>query len=110
MASEFAEAVWALVRQVPPGRVTTYGELAEAYYGLCRGAQGVGQALARAPEGVPCWRVVQADGRMKAPMYAAEQRARLLEEGVALTGEGRVDWSRSRPWSPPSHARPAPEA
>jgi alkylated DNA nucleotide flippase Atl1 len=107
MASAFAEAVWELVRGVPPGRVTTYGELAEAHYGMRKGAQGVGQALAHAPQGVPCWRVVRADGSMKAPGYADEQRARLLEEGVELTLDGRVDWRRARPWSPRQHEAPA---
>jgi methylated-DNA-protein-cysteine methyltransferase-like protein len=107
MASSFAEAVWELVRGVPPGRVTTYGQLAEAHYGMRKGAQGVGQALAHAPEGVPWWRVVQADGSTKAPRGADEQRARLLEEGVELTLDGRVDWRRARPWSPPQPGAPA---
>jgi alkylated DNA nucleotide flippase Atl1 len=106
MASEFAEAVWSMVRRIPAGRVTTYGELAEAYYGIRRGARGVGQAMAHAPDGVPWWRVVQADGGMKAGEHADEQRARLREEGVELTGDGRVDWSGwsgAGPWSPPQH-------
>ena len=100
-ASPFAETVWTLVRQVPPGRVTTYGEVAEAVYGVRKGAQGVGQAMARCPADVPCWRVVRADGSMKAPGYADEQRARLAEEGVPLTADGRVDFGRADPWSPP---------
>ena len=49
----------------------------------------------------PWWRVVHADGRMKGTAGADEQRARLAEEGVPLTPDGRVDWPRAGgPWSP----------
>jgi methylated-DNA-protein-cysteine methyltransferase related protein len=100
-ADGFNAAVWALARRVPPGRATTYGLLAEAYYGVHRGARGVGQAMARCPGDVPWWRVVRADGRMKDAPGADEQRARLAEEGVPLTADGRVDWARAGgPWSP----------
>ena len=86
-ADGFTAAVWALARRVPPGRATTYGTLAEA--------------MARCPEDVPWWRVVHADGGMKGTPGADEQRARLAEEGVPLTGDGRVDWARAGgPWSP----------
>ena len=102
-ASAFAAAVWALARQVPPGRATTYGQLAEALYGVARGARGVGRAMGTCPGDVPWWRVVHADGTMKGTPGAAEQRARLAEEGVPLTADGRVDWRRAGgPWSPPS--------
>jgi hypothetical protein len=46
--------------------------------------------MARCPGDVPWWRVVHADGRMKGTPGADEQRARLAEEGVTLTGDGRV--------------------
>jgi methylated-DNA-protein-cysteine methyltransferase related protein len=107
-AGGFSAAVWALARRVPPGRATTYGLLAEAHYGAAGvatrsalGARGVGQAMARCPGDVPWWRVVRADGRMKGAPGADEQRARLAEEGVPLTADGRVDWARAGgPWSP----------
>jgi methylated-DNA-protein-cysteine methyltransferase related protein len=106
-ASGFAAAVWALARQVPPGRATTYGQLAECQLSdqprRRRGvaARAVGQAMARCPDDVPWWRVVHADGRMKGTPGADEQRARLAEEGVPLTPDGRVDWARAGgPWSP----------
>jgi alkylated DNA nucleotide flippase Atl1 len=43
-----------LVRQVPPAQATTYGELAEAYFGVRRGSRSVGQAMAACPKDVPC--------------------------------------------------------
>ena len=107
-AGGFSQAVWALVRRVPAGRATTYGTIAEAHHGVAgvvprstRGARGVGQAMARCPGDVPWWRVVHADGSMKGTPGADEQRARLAEEGVPLTADGRVDWARAGgPWSP----------
>ena len=57
--------------------------------------------MARCPGDVPWWRVVHADGRMKGTAGADEQRARLAEEGVPLTSDGRVDWAGAGgPWSP----------
>jgi alkylated DNA nucleotide flippase Atl1 len=99
--SGFARAIWDFVRQVPEGRATTYGALAEAYFGVARGARQAGQALARCPGDLPWWRVVHADGSMKGGPGSDEQLARLAEEGVPLTGGGRVDWSGcGGPWSP----------
>jgi methylated-DNA-protein-cysteine methyltransferase-like protein len=101
VASQFAEAVWALVRRVPPGQATTYGELAETYFGVRRGSRSVGQAMAACPGDVPWWRVVYNDGAAKPGPGGAEQRARLAEEGVPLTADGRVDWARlGGPWVP----------
>jgi methylated-DNA-protein-cysteine methyltransferase related protein len=105
--SGFMAAVWDLARRVPPGRATTYGLLADSQRfdqpKRRRGtaARAVGQAMARCPGDVPWWRVVHADGRMKGTPGADEQRARLAEEGVPLTADGRVDWARAGgPWSP----------
>jgi methylated-DNA-protein-cysteine methyltransferase-like protein len=106
-ATGFTAAVWALARRVPPGRATTYGTLAECQLSDqpkrrgVRAARAVGQAMARCPGDVPWWRVVHADGRMKGTAGADEQRARLAEEGVPLTADGRVDWAGAGgPWSP----------
>jgi methylated-DNA-protein-cysteine methyltransferase-like protein len=103
----FSASVWALARRVPAGRATTYGMFAECQLldqpkrRRSMAARAVGQAMARCPEDVPWWRVVHADGTMKGATGADEQRARLAEEGVPLTPDGRVDWTRAGgPWSP----------
>jgi methylated-DNA-protein-cysteine methyltransferase-like protein len=103
----FSASVWALVRRVPAGQATTYGMLAECQLfdqpkrGGALAARAAGQAMARCPGDVPWWRVVHADGSMKGTAGADEQRARLAEEGVPLTVDGRVDWARvGGPWSP----------
>ena len=109
MSSRFAEAVWALVRTVPPGRVTTYGDIAEAYYGVRKGARGIGRAVSRSPDGVPWWRVVTFDGGIIERPCASEQRARLVEEDVPFRG-GRVDLDQLGGPFPPDQAATSPGA
>jgi alkylated DNA nucleotide flippase Atl1 len=98
--------VWALARAVPAGRATTYGDIAEAHFGVRKGARGVGQAMAGCPGDVPWWRVVRADGSAMPGPAGVEQRARLREEGVPLTPDGRVDWvAGGGPYSPETPGR-----
>jgi methylated-DNA-protein-cysteine methyltransferase-like protein len=65
------------VRRVPPGCVTTYGDLSP---GAPRHA---GHVLSEAPEDVPWWRVVRSDGTLP---KGQEQRARLIAEEVRIMG------------------------
>ena len=80
----FAEAVLAAVEAIPPGRVMTYGDVAE-YAGI-RSPRTVGQVLAADGGTVPWHRVLRADGSPAEHLYT-EQRQRLLAEGVRFTGE-----------------------
>ncbi len=88
----FAERVYEIVRQIPHGKVMSYGQVAEQVSGTT--ARQVGRWMAVAPEDVPWWRVVGADGalriRRRDPMLAQLQRAYLESEGVAFDSEGRV--------------------
>ena len=80
----FHGKVHALVKQVPKGRVTTYGDLAGAL-GSRSVARQVGFALAALDAGtdVPWWRVVAAGGRLAPHAVRAQARA-LRKEGVAV--------------------------
>jgi alkylated DNA nucleotide flippase Atl1 len=92
----FAEQVLDLVAAIPPGRVLSYGDVAERLGS--RAPRAVGTALARFGGGVPWWRVVRADGQ-PAPGLAREAAARLRAEGVVLVGDPdapRVDLARYR--------------
>jgi methylated-DNA-protein-cysteine methyltransferase related protein len=89
------EAVLAAVHLIPPGRVMTYGDVAE-YVGA-RAARSIGRILAGSgeqDETVPWQRVVRADGTC-AEHIRAEQMQRLRSEGVAFT-RGRVDLDVAR--------------
>lgn len=93
MASLF-DQIYQQTRLIPPGKVTTYGEIARSL-GI-KDTRKVGWALHRNPyEGdVPCHRVVNAAGRL-APNFAfdgpEEQRRRLEAEGVKFIDDTHVD-------------------
>lgn len=94
---DFFARVWAVVDEIPWGRVTTYGHIA-AHLGLRRSARAVGWALkAAANTGLPCHRVVNRFGALsgarhfEGPLVMEE---RLRSEGVAFTDDGRVDLAR----------------
>ncbi len=81
-----------LVRQVPPGRVTTPGHLAAAL-GDRVAARWIGHYLLHHGHDAdcPCHRVVRAGGVLGAYPCGGEEKARRLEaEGVNVT-DGRVD-------------------
>jgi alkylated DNA nucleotide flippase Atl1 len=88
----FAEQVLDLVERIPPGRVMSYGDIAE-YLGS-RAPRAVGQLMARHGGGVPWHRVVRSDGT-PAPSVRERQLALLRAEGVPMRGD-RVDMRRAR--------------
>lgn len=93
---DYVEAVLACVEQVPRGRVTTYGAIADAVgrYGPRR----VGNVMAEHGGGVPWWRVVRADGSLPRS-HTDEARQCYLEEGTPLRQSGAVD-IRAAFWQP----------
>ena len=95
----FFDRAYDLVRQIPEGRVASYGQIARMM-GEPRKARFVGFAMHESPGvagGVPCHRVVFKDGRL-APGFAfggpGAQRALLEAEGVGFLADGRVDMAR----------------
>ena len=85
------DRIYQVVKSVPSGQVATYGQIA-FLAGLPRGARLAGRAMAAAPTGIPCHRVVNSRG-ICAPCFP-DQRALLEAEGVAFTPTGRVDMKR----------------
>lgn len=97
------EPVYRLVKKIPRGRVTTYGEVARALR-LRGGARAVGYAMAATPNGrgIPWHRVLGAGGHIRVPeRYAMIQRKLLQTEGVATDSTvidmGKYGWSPLRP-------------
>ena len=96
----FFEKVYEIVKQVPCGKVTTYGDIARAI-GAPRASRQVGWALHCNPyQGiVPCHRVVFRDGSL-AEGFAfggkQVQKALLENEGIAFSEEYKVDMKKSR--------------
>lgn len=80
--SPFRQAVWAQLRQIPYGTVTTYGRLAEALRqnGIAASAQAVGGAVGHNPVSilVPCHRVIGANGSLTGYAGGLEKKQFLL--------------------------------
>ncbi len=101
MENTFAR-VYSLVAQIPPGRVTTYGQIARLL-GNPRLSRIVGCALHGAPDGLPCHRVVNREGGLSEAFYPRgrePQRERLAAEDVPFTAEGRVELARCMWYGP----------
>ena len=99
------DPVYRLVKRIPRGRVTTYGELAKALR-LRGGARAVGYAMAATPRGrgIPWHRVIGAGGKVTMPEpHASLQRRLLATEGVPIEGT-RIDM-KLYAWSPKSKSR-----
>ena len=87
----YYEQVWHLVRQVPPGKVVTYGQIAQmlpppagiepqAYKAFS--SHWVGAAMAACPNDVPWQRVINSQGKISQRPGAERQRQLLEEEGI----------------------------
>ena len=104
----FHERVYEIVLGIPPGRVTTYGDIA-GHLGSRRVARKVGHALAALPpdrDDVPWHRVVNARGMIsrRAPSMLdgideQVQRVLLEREGIHFDISGRIELEAYR-WRP----------
>lgn len=98
MKKNFMEQVFEVVKKIPKGKVTTYGQIA-LMLGKTRGAREVGWMLhSNDRSDVPCHRVVDRNGRL-APNFAfdgaQEQRRRLKAEGIKFVDDMHVDLNSS---------------
>ncbi len=95
MQNGFFEKVYETVKQIPVGKVATYGQIARLC-GNSRMSRQVGWALHVNPQPyvIPCHRVVNRDGKL-APAFAFGgadvQRQLLASEGVKFKDENTVD-------------------
>jgi methylated-DNA-protein-cysteine methyltransferase-like protein len=97
--------VYNLVKQIPRGRVLTYGQLGQLL-ALRGGARAAGRAMAASPsgQGIPWHRVIGAGGRILLREPHASLQQRLLESEGVRVAERRVDLSKHL-WAAP---RPGP--
>src|SRR5271169_2044000 len=95
------DPVYKLVKQIPRGRVLTYGALAKALR-LPGGARTAGRAMGATPQGkgIPWHRVLGANGKIliREP-YASLQKKLLESEGVPVV-ESRINVKKHL-WTPP---------
>jgi len=96
--SNFSREIWSLLREIPYGKVCTYGEIAGKYaekHGLkSMSAQAVGGAVGHNPISIiiPCHRVVGRGGKLTGYAGGLEIKQKLLELESAGTGFGGGDF------------------
>jgi methylated-DNA-protein-cysteine methyltransferase-like protein len=106
----YYEQVWNLVRQVPHGRVATYGQIAQMlpppmgfnpqeYKAF--GPRWAGDAMAACPGDVPWQRVINSQGKISKRPGAERQRQLLEEEGIVFVKD-KVDLKVYQ-WRGPGH-------
>ncbi len=102
--SAFKDRVYWLVRQIPEGRVATYGQIA-LHAGSPRAARAVGQLLKQSLGDelrLPWHRVINAQGGIshRGDVARAETQRRWLQsEGIVFDGDGTCDFETYR-WEP----------
>lgn len=94
---DFFARVYEVVAAIPPGRVTTYGHIAE-HLGVRSAARAVGWALNKAAgTDLPCHRVVNRRGALTGARHFETPTAmeeRLRSEGVTFNEHGEVRLER----------------
>src|SRR3954451_13875939 len=86
----FQAMVWRALQKIPPGRTTSYSEIAAAL-GRPTAVRAVARAIASNNHAVlvPCHRVVRSDGALSGYRWGVERKRALLErEGAAQTAAG----------------------
>lgn len=90
--TEYEKQVWNLLRQIPAGTTTSYGEVA-ARMGTLRDARDATAAIAanRLAILIPCHRVVKKDGSLSGYRWGARRKRELLDrEKANLTADAGV--------------------
>jgi methylated-DNA-protein-cysteine methyltransferase related protein len=99
--NNFFELVYEVVKQVPKGRVTSYGAIA-AVLGAKLSARMVGWAMNGAPARVPAHRVVNRNGMLSGKYHFATptRMQELLEkEGIKVKDDAIIDFKKHF-WDP----------
>ncbi len=93
--NNFNDKVYRIVKEIPVGEVTSYGQIAEKL-GKPKAARAVGKALHKNPDQkkIPCHRVVNHLGRI-AKNYAfggeKAQKKQLIAEGVKFKDKNHIN-------------------
>ena len=95
----YYEQIWDLTRQIPYGKVATYGQLGqmltppkditpEDYKIYC--PRWVGEAMAECPQDIPWQRVINSQGKISQRFDAERQKQLLENEGLVFV-KGKLD-------------------
>ena len=86
--TQFQLKVWKLLKKIPPGKVTTYKEIA-VFLNMPNAARAVANACAKNPfpPSIPCHRVIRSDGKLggySGPGGLKTKKKLLKKEGYLL--------------------------
>jgi methylated-DNA-[protein]-cysteine S-methyltransferase len=91
---KFNEGCYKILRKVPRGKVTTYGEIGRALNTKAYRAVGTAMRLNPYAPKVPCHRVVCSDGKVGGFAFGTAKKIKMLkEEGIEIVNE-KVDLSK----------------
>jgi len=108
----YREKVWEIARQIPAGKVSTYGQIGamipppegvnpHSYESMA--PRWVGGAMASCPDDVPWQRVINSQGKisLRPGGGGSVQRERLEAEGIEFNEKEKIDLKKYR-WTGPS--------
>ncbi len=89
--TRFQERVYAKLKKVPKGKITTYGDLARA---MKSSARAIGQTMRCNPYApkIPCHRVVKSDGTIGG--FGGAVRGKKIKDKIALLNKEGVHVKR----------------
>ncbi len=85
------QRVYKKLLEVPKGKITTYGELANAV-GIKNGQRVIGNIMNKNPYPVivPCHRVVKSDGEIGGYAYGENVKTKMLSDEGVNTLKGKI--------------------
>jgi len=98
MPTSFQEKVYSKLREVPKGKVTTYGDLAKALKLRPLASRAIGTAMNKNPYAprVPCHRVIKSGGEIGGFASGTSKKISMLKsEGVEVKNN-KIDLVRFR--------------
>lgn len=85
------EYTYNLVRQIPDGKISTYGAVARAL-GDVRASRAVGRMMNQNPDAddMPCFKIVYSDGKLGGFGLGIDDKIRRLKQDNVLVDNGRI--------------------
>ncbi len=97
-ASITDQDVYVLLSKIPPGKVSTYGDIAKAL-GHPKAARAIGRIIANNPNpiSIPCHRVVKSNGKIGGFAYGEQRKREILEkEGIKFQNRNVENFEEQR--------------
>jgi methylated-DNA-[protein]-cysteine S-methyltransferase len=90
----FADKIYAVLKKVPRGRVTTYKELAKAVHSNAYRAVGAAMRCNLFAPKIPCHRVIKSDGSIGG--YKGKMKGKAIQEKIWLLKKEGVSVKRNK--------------